>query len=66
MLFRSFSDINTTFDCTCPSVDILDEGRINEVHFNLGDKDIAFFNVYFPNGQSSHTWMVAKRQSKIV
>ncbi|MCT7525159.1 exodeoxyribonuclease III [Aliarcobacter cryaerophilus] len=48
-----FSDINTTFDCTCPSVDILDEGRINEVHFNLGGKDIAFFNVYFPNGQSS-------------
>ena len=37
-----FSDINTTFDCTCPSVDILDEGRINEVHFNLGNKDIAF------------------------
>lgn len=47
-----FTDIETTFECTCPSVDILDEGRINEVHFNLGDKNIAFFNVYFPNGQS--------------
>ncbi len=35
-----FSDINTTFDCTCPSVDILDEGRINEVHFNLGERKI--------------------------
>lgn len=30
-------------------VDILDEGRINEFHF----ENIAFFNVYFPNGQSS-------------
>lgn len=33
----------------CGHVDILDEGRINEYHFG----DIAFFNVYFPNGQSS-------------
>lgn len=48
-----FTDIETNFLCTCPSVDILDEGRINEVHFKLGEKDIAFFNVYFPNGQSS-------------
>lgn len=47
-----FTDIETTFECNCPTVDILDEGRINEVHFSLGDKDIAFFNVYFPNGQS--------------
>lgn len=47
-----FTDIETTFECTCPTVDILDEGRINEVHFKLGDKEIAFFNVYFPNGQS--------------
>ena len=47
-----FTDIELQFSCTCPSVDILDEGRINEVHFKLGDKEIAFFNVYFPNGQS--------------
>ena len=33
--------------CHCPHVDILDEGRINEYHFG----NIAFFNVYFPNGQ---------------
>jgi exodeoxyribonuclease-3 len=32
-------------------VDILDEGRINEVHFSLGGFDIVYFNVYFPNGQ---------------
>ena len=48
-----FTDIKPHFECICPSVDILDEGRINEIHFTLGDKDIAFFNVYFPNGQSS-------------
>lgn len=48
-----FTDIETSFMSACPSVDILDEGRINEVHFKLGEKEIAFFNVYFPNGQSS-------------
>jgi len=32
---------------SCDYVDILDEGRINEYHFG----DIAYFNVYFPNGQ---------------
>jgi len=35
------------FISTCPTVDILSEGRINEYHFN----NIAYFNVYFPNGQ---------------
>ena len=43
-----FTDIKGTPD-HCGHVDILDEGRINEYHFG----DIAFFNVYFPNGQSS-------------
>jgi exodeoxyribonuclease-3 len=32
---------------SCDHVDILNEGRINEYHFG----DIAYFNVYFPNGQ---------------
>jgi len=57
-----FTDIETTFECNCPSVDILDEGRINEVHFTLGDKDIAFFNVYFPNGQSKEERLVYKME----
>ena len=35
------------FSSTCPTVDILSEGRINEYHFD----NIAYFNVYFPNGQ---------------
>ena len=57
-----FTDIETTFECNCPSVDVLDEGRINEVHFTLGDKDIAFFNVYFPNGQSKEERLVYKME----
>ena len=32
---------------SCDHVDVLDEGRINEYHFN----NIVLFNVYFPNGQ---------------
>ncbi|WP_198304389.1 exodeoxyribonuclease III [Arcobacter vandammei] len=47
-----FSDIEPIFQSTCLSVDILDEGRINEFHFSIKDKNIALFNVYFPNGQS--------------
>jgi exodeoxyribonuclease-3 len=44
-----YSDITPNFVGTAPEVDILDEGRINEFHFD----QIAFFNVYFPNGQRS-------------
>lgn len=43
-----FTDIQPTLCDTTPTVDILSEGRINEFHFG----NIAFFNVYFPNGQS--------------
>jgi len=57
-----FTDIETTFECNCPTVDVLDEGRINEVHFTLGEKDIAFFNVYFPNGQSKDERLVYKME----
>ncbi|CAA6816109.1 MAG: Exodeoxyribonuclease III (EC [uncultured Sulfurovum sp.] len=42
-----FTNKEGIFTCTCPSVDILNEGRINEYHFD----NIAYFNVYFPNGQ---------------
>lgn len=48
-----FSDIKPYFESNCSSVDILDEGRINEIHLKIKNRDIAFFNVYFPNGQSS-------------
>lgn len=41
---------------SCSHVDILDEGRINEYHFG----DIAFFNVYFPNGQRSEERLAYK------
>ena len=42
-----FSKIEPDFDSKCYEVDILKEGRINEIHWN----NIAFFNVYFPNGK---------------
>ena len=44
-----FSDIKIDYSSPCYSVDILKEGRINEIHFD----NIAFFNVYFPNGKRS-------------
>ena len=42
-----YTDQKGSFSSTCPTVDILSEGRINEYHFD----NIAYFNVYFPNGQ---------------
>ncbi len=44
-----FSHLNPIYSSDTLEVDILNEGRINEFHF----ENIAFFNVYFPNGQSS-------------
>jgi exodeoxyribonuclease-3 len=46
-----YSNIDPIFTDTTKNVDILDEGRINEFHFEINNKKIAFFNVYFPNGQ---------------
>ena len=42
-----YTNKESIFTSTCPTVDILNEGRINEYHFD----NIAYFNVYFPNGQ---------------
>ncbi len=42
-----FTDIKPIHVETAKDVDILNEGRINEFHFG----NIAFLNVYFPNGQ---------------
>ncbi|MFA7084021.1 MAG: exodeoxyribonuclease III [Arcobacteraceae bacterium] len=44
-----FTNLTPLFSGKTLEVDILKEGRINEFHF----ENIAFFNVYFPNGQSS-------------
>ncbi|MBT3280158.1 MAG: exodeoxyribonuclease III [Campylobacteraceae bacterium] len=57
-----FCDIDLKFQGTCSEVDILDEGRINEVHFEIEDKEIALFNVYFPNGQSKEERLVYKME----
>lgn len=53
-----YSDIEFNFSCNAPHVDILKEGRINEFHF----ENIAFFNVYFPNGQSKEERLVYKME----
>jgi exodeoxyribonuclease-3 len=46
-----YTNIESSFSDDALHIDVLDEGRINEVHFELGDKQIAYFNIYFPNGQ---------------
>ncbi len=51
-----FTDIELEKNSEALNIDILDEGRINEVHF----KNIVFFNVYFPNGQSKEERLVYK------
>ncbi|RUM66884.1 MAG: exodeoxyribonuclease III [Sulfurospirillum sp.] len=45
----TYCDMVPNYKSKCYEVDILKEGRINEVHFGK----LAFFNVYFPNGQRS-------------
>lgn len=55
-----YSDIEPFFYDNTRIVDILDEGRINEAHFNFNDKKVAYFNVYFPNGQSKEERLVYK------
>jgi len=57
-----FSDIKLTYEGRCDEVDVLDEGRINEIHFTIANKDIAMFNVYFPNGQSKEERLVYKME----
>lgn len=53
-----FTDIPALHVDTTQSVDVLNEGRINEFHF----ENIAFFNVYFPNGQRSEERLVYKME----
>lgn len=50
-----YTDTKGTASC-CPHVDILDEGRINAYHF----ENIAYFNVYFPNGQRNEERLAYK------
>ncbi|AXH09300.1 exodeoxyribonuclease III [Malaciobacter halophilus] len=57
-----YSQIEPFFSDNCLEVDVLKEGRINEAHFNFNNKKIAYFNVYFPNGQSSDERLDYKMQ----
>jgi exodeoxyribonuclease-3 len=50
-----YTDIKGEAD-GCSHVDILDEGRINAYHFD----NIAYFNVYFPNGQRNEERLAYK------
>ncbi len=50
-----YTDIKGEPSC-CEHVDILSEGRINEYHFD----NIAYFNVYFPNGQRNEERLAYK------
>ncbi|MEJ2414060.1 MAG: exodeoxyribonuclease III, partial [Sulfurimonas sp.] len=43
---------------TCPNIDLLNEGRIVETHFD----DIVLFNVYFPNGQKDEERLTYKME----
>ncbi len=44
-----FTNLEPVYCGNCEEVDILNEGRVNEFHFD----NIALFNVYFPNGKRS-------------
>lgn len=46
-----FTDMEAVYSDDALHIDLLDEGRINEFHFKAGHDEIAFFNIYFPNGQ---------------
>ena len=46
-----FTDFEPIYHDDALHIDLLDEGRINEFHFKAGEDEIAFFNIYFPNGQ---------------
>jgi len=50
-----YTDIKGEAD-SCPHIDILDEGRINAYYFDT----IAYFNVYFPNGQRNEERLAYK------
>ncbi len=49
----TFCDLDPVYVGKGEHIDTLKEGRINELHFQTSDKEVAFFNVYFPNGQMS-------------
>ncbi|RXJ86685.1 exodeoxyribonuclease III [Arcobacter sp. CECT 8985] len=57
-----YSQIEPFFSDNTINVDILKEGRINEAHFDFNGKKVAYFNVYFPNGQSKEERLVYKME----
>jgi exodeoxyribonuclease-3 len=53
-----YADVEPGYVSECYEVDILREGRINEIHFD----GIAFFNVYFPNGKRNEERLAYKME----
>ena len=53
-----YTDLEPEYYSPCYEVDILREGRINEIHFG----DIAYFNVYFPNGKRNEERLIYKME----
>jgi exodeoxyribonuclease-3 len=53
-----YADVEPDYVSECYEVDILKEGRINEIHFD----GIAFFNVYFPNGKRNEERLAYKME----
>ena len=53
-----YADVEPDYVSECYEVDILREGRINEIHFD----GIAFFNVYFPNGKRNEERLAYKME----
>ncbi len=51
-----YTDLEPEYYSPCYEIDVLHEGRINEIHFD----DIAFFNVYFPNGKRNEERLIYK------
>jgi exodeoxyribonuclease-3 len=52
----TWSVIKSEYNSTCKHIDILNEGRIIETHYD----DIVLFNVYFPNGQKDEDRLALK------
>ncbi len=48
-----YCDVEPYYESNGWDIDTLKEGRINEIHFKTDKYNIAFFNIYFPNGQMS-------------
>lgn len=57
-----YADLDLIRTSTTEHIDILNEGRINEIEFEFDNKQVVLFNVYFPNGQSKEDRLTYKME----